>query len=77
MDETGTAHTEKKWYQKFKVIVGIATIVLDAVPIVLAIVSVDPGTQAAMMKLATTITVVGVAIISGHSITDAATAIKK
>ena len=78
MDEqAGTTNTKKKWYQKFKVVAGLATVILDVVPIVLSITATSAATQAAMMKLATTITVVGVAIISGHSITNAAYAIKK
>lgn len=69
--------TEKPWYKKFKVITGIATVVLDTATILVSQYVADPATKATILKMLPIITTVGVAIITGHTITESAVALRK
>jgi hypothetical protein len=77
-DETPKEEVKNKpWYKKFKVVAGIATVVLDVATILISQFVSDPATSALIMKLMVPVTAVGVSIITGHAITDAASALKK
>ncbi len=67
---------DKPFYKKFKVMTALATLLIDAVIFIAASIygkPLDPG----VLKIITTVTALGISIITGHSMTDAASAIGK
>jgi len=67
----------KPWFRKFKLMVGLGTVALDAATILVSQLVADPGTQALIIKMLPLITATGLSVITGHSITNAAYALKK
>ena len=63
---------QKPWYKKFKVLVTLATIIAELI-IVLLGEKLTPEYQTIMQY----VFIFGIALLSGHTITDTANALKK
>ena len=67
---------KKKWYQKFKVMTALATIVLEI--IILVVVQIMGKTiTPEIMTIMKMVFGIGVALMTGHTITDSVAAIGK
>jgi len=78
-DETTKVEVSKAkpWWKKFKLMVGIGTIVIDAVTILVSQLVTDPATKAIIIKMVPVVTTMGITLITGHTITDTARELKK
>jgi len=75
--KTEEVKKEKPWYKKFKLLVGLGTIVLDAATILVSQLVADPATKALVVKMLPLVTATGIALITGHTVTDTAAALRK
>lgn len=67
---------DKPFYKKFKVMTGLATLLVDAVIFICASIFMKEVSPV-VIQFMTYVLATGIAIITGHSITDAASAIGK
>ena len=68
--------TEKKWYRKFKVLTGLATILTDLIILICAEIFAKEVSPA-VIQIMGYVFGMGIALITGHTITDSVAASSK
>ena len=67
---------EKKWYKKFKVLTGMATLIIEAI-ILIVVQIIGKPISPEVLTFMKYVFAIGISIISGHALTDTVTAISK